>query len=86
MSSFQLHFANHDILTSRGRAERARGDEPGRAAGGFIPTCRTARWRVDEIPGFLGEISGLRKEYGAKGIALEYGEPIEAADGVVLKP
>ena len=32
VSGFQLHFADHDILTPGDRAERARRDEPGGAA------------------------------------------------------
>ena len=31
VSGFQIHFADHDILTPGDRAERARRDEPGRA-------------------------------------------------------
>ena len=33
VSSFQVHFADHDILTAGRRARRAGGDEPGRAQG-----------------------------------------------------
>ena len=33
VSAFQIHFASRDILTPGRRAERAGGDEPGRAEG-----------------------------------------------------
>ena len=42
VSSFQLHFADHDILTPGRRAGRAGRDEPGRAEGQPRPTCRAA--------------------------------------------
>ncbi|MDH6131111.1 ketosteroid isomerase-like protein [Kitasatospora sp. MAA4] len=38
-----------------------------------------------EIPAFLEKIIGLRKEYEAKGITLEYGELLEVQDRVVLE-
>ena len=42
VSGFQLHFADHDILTPGDAPERARGDEPGRAADEPRATCRRA--------------------------------------------
>ncbi|MFJ7130537.1 nuclear transport factor 2 family protein [Streptomyces sp. NPDC098101] len=65
--------AASDCFADDGRWIMAEGPEPG------------TTYSRDEIPGFLGKIIGLRKEYEAKGITLEYGEPIEAADKVVLE-
>ena len=43
VSSFQLHFADHDILTPGRPAGRAGRDEPGRAEGEPRATCPRAR-------------------------------------------
>ena len=43
VSSFQLHFADHDILTAGRPSRRARRDEPGSAQGQPRATCPRAR-------------------------------------------
>ncbi|MFC9293536.1 nuclear transport factor 2 family protein [Streptomyces sp. NPDC057011] len=62
-----------DCFTEDGRWIMAEGAEPG------------TTYTREEIPAFLDKIIGLRKEYEAKGITLEYGELLEVEDRVILE-